>query len=328
MKVLFATYPMAFHTPGGGEIQLQAYRRHLPENGVAATLMNPWKPRFLEHDLMHFFSCVGGSSHLCAFVKELGLPLVVSSSLWISEETRTNHPIDEIRHQLWLADRIVANSNAEGGRLASLLDLPRDKFVTVYNGVDESAFGPTRAGEFTRRFDIGGPFVLHVGNIEPRKNQLRLVKAMRDFPDHKLVLIGQARDRGYLKRTLAAGGSQIRFVGPLPHGGASLRAAYRDCAVFALPSTLETPGLAALEAAAQNAELALTSEGSAAEYFGDSATYVDPGSTASIAAGIDQALDRRRRRQGETPQLKIVRSRFTWSRVVRALKRVYADALR
>ena len=26
MKVLYATYPMAFHTPGGGEVQLLAYQ--------------------------------------------------------------------------------------------------------------------------------------------------------------------------------------------------------------------------------------------------------------------------------------------------------------
>jgi glycosyltransferase involved in cell wall biosynthesis len=327
MKVLFATYPMAFHTPGGGEEQLHAYRRHLPKYDVTVTLMNPWKPRFLEHDLMHFFSCVGGSSHLCAFAKDRGLPLVVSSSLWISAETLANYPIDEIRHQLSLADRVVTNSDVEGDRLADILALPRDKFATVYNGVAESAFKSTRVGEFSRQFGIAEPFVLLVGNIEPRKNQVRLAEAMRDFPNHKLVLIGDARDHDYLEETLAAGGDQIRFIGPLPHGGASLRGAYRDCAVFALPSTLETPGLAALEAAAQNAELVLTSEGSAAEYFGDSAIYVDPGSSASIAIAIGQALDRRRRRQGDTPQLNIVRSQFTWSRVVGDLKNVYANAL-
>ncbi|MGS0639618.1 glycosyltransferase, partial [Citrobacter sp. VF227] len=82
MKVLFATYPMAFHTPGGGEVQLLAYRKHLPAHGVDVTLMNTWEPRFLEHDVVHFFSCISGSYHLYHFVKRLGLPLVISASLW------------------------------------------------------------------------------------------------------------------------------------------------------------------------------------------------------------------------------------------------------
>lgn len=88
MKVLFATYPMAFHTPGGGEVQLLAYKKHLPAFGIDVSLFDPWNPRFFEHDIVHFFSCVSGSSHLCAFVKQLDLPLMVSSSLWIAEQTK------------------------------------------------------------------------------------------------------------------------------------------------------------------------------------------------------------------------------------------------
>ena len=78
MKALFATYPMAFHTPGGGEVQLLAYRDHLQRMGVDVTLFDPWNPRFQDHDVVHFFSCVGGSVHFCNFVRNLGKPLVIS----------------------------------------------------------------------------------------------------------------------------------------------------------------------------------------------------------------------------------------------------------
>ena len=64
MKVLFATYPMAFHTPGGGEVQLLAYRKHLVERGIDVSLMDLWDPRFLEHDVVHFFS--KGIYYYCA----------------------------------------------------------------------------------------------------------------------------------------------------------------------------------------------------------------------------------------------------------------------
>ena len=94
MKILFATYPMAFHTPGGGEVQLLAYSKFLPIHGVDVTLIDPWNPQFLEHDVVHFFSCVGGSLHFCSFIKKLGLPLVISSSLWITEETKMHYPMD------------------------------------------------------------------------------------------------------------------------------------------------------------------------------------------------------------------------------------------
>ena len=62
MKVVFNTYPMAFHTIGGGEIQLIAYKEHLPAYGVEVTLFDQWNPCLFEHDLVHFFSCIAGFS--------------------------------------------------------------------------------------------------------------------------------------------------------------------------------------------------------------------------------------------------------------------------
>jgi glycosyltransferase involved in cell wall biosynthesis len=291
MKVLFATYPMAFHTPGGGEIQLLAYERHLPQHGVEVTLFDQWKPRFLEHDLVHFFSCVGGSMHFCHFVKQLGLPLVVSSSLWVTEDTKHLYPCDEIRHQFLLADRVIANSEIECETLARTLDLPREKFVSVLNGVDNLFFDPVPPRRFRDTFNIAGPFVLNVGNIEPRKNQLTLIRAMKQMPELQLVLIGHERDPSYAQACRAEGGDQVRFLGPVAHTDPLLRSAYAACEVFCLPSTLETPGLAALEAYALGARIAITEVGSTREYFGHASNvkFLDPENVPSIVEAIRNA---------------------------------------
>ena len=140
MKVLFITYPMAFHTPGGGEIQLLAYKKYLEKNGIQVDLFDPWNPNFLDYDLVHFFSVIGGSVHLCNFIKNLGIPLVITSSLWITEETKHLYPVGEIRHQLSLADIIIGNSDIECDNMSKVLDLPREKFKTVYNGVENIFF--------------------------------------------------------------------------------------------------------------------------------------------------------------------------------------------
>ncbi|MBU9340298.1 glycosyltransferase [Burkholderia multivorans] len=290
MKVLFATYPMAFHTPGGGEIQLLAYRKHLPAHGVDVALFDPWNPGFLEHDVVHFFSCVGGSVHFCNFVKQLGLPLVVSSSLWVTEETKHLYPIGEIHHQFSLADRVVANSDIECETLARVLDLPRDKFVSVLNGVESMFYERQPASLFRDAFNLRERFVLNVGNIEPRKNQLGLVRAMKSFPDLKLVLIGHQRDLAYARTCLEEGGEQVIYLGALPHESPMLRSAYAACDAFCLPSTLETPGLAALEAHAAGARIAVTREGSTEEYFQHRVAYLDPNDVASIAQSIHDAM--------------------------------------
>lgn len=325
MKALFCTYPMAFHTPGGGEVQLLAYRDHLPRIGVDVTLFDPWSPRFAEHDLVHFFSCVGGSVHFCHFVRQLGKPLVITSSLWITEQTRHLYPIDEIRHQLSMADRVVTNSELESDTLARVLELDRNRFASVYNGVDEVFQRRPDPGLFRQAFSETGRFVLNVGNIEPRKNQLGLASAMKALPDHRLILIGHVRDPAYfeaVQQTAAPG--QLRYLGPLDHHADLLRSAYQACDLFCLPSTLETPGLAALEAAAQGCRLVVTSEGSTREYFADDAIYVMHDEVPSIAAGLTRALERPVPTQD---QAQAIYDRFAWIRVVEKLKSIYESVV-
>jgi len=318
MKVLFATYPMAFHTPGGGEIQLLAYYKHLKAQGVDVTLFDPWNPRFLEHDVVHFFSCIGGSFHLCNFIKQLGLPLVITSTLWITPETTHLYAMDEIRAQLSLADRIITNSELESDTLSQVLSLPREKFSVVYNGIDEFFLQTVNPNLFRETFHIPERFVLNVGNIEPRKNQLNLVRAMKAFPEHKLVLIGHQRDPRYAEQVLAEGGEQVRYLGPMPHNEILL-SAYRASEFFCLPSTLETPGLAALEAAAQGARLLVTSEGSCQEYFGDAAEYVNPFSVEDLRAALERMFLTANLKKNSSFQAE----KFLWRNTVSALRENY-----
>lgn len=325
MKVLFATYPMAFHTPGGGEIQLLAYRDHLPQSGVDVTLFDLWKPRFGEHDLVHFFSCVGGSGHFCNFVKGLGKPLVITSSLWITDETKHLYPVDEIRSQLALADIVITNSNIESETLSRVLNLDRQRFEAVYNGVDAIFRDRPDPILFRRHFSVFGKFVLNVGNIEPRKNQLRLAEAMDRLPDHELILIGHVRDAEYFAKIMRNGPpSRVRYLGPVEHHDALLRSAYQACDLFCLPSTLETPGLAALEAAVQGCRLLITEEGSTREYFGDAAHYIDPKDVDSLREGLENVLRAPSHQYRADPEL--VWQRFAWSSIAQRLRQVYEQA--
>ena len=98
-----------------------------------------------------------------------------------------------------------------------------------------------------------------------------------------------------------------------------LRSAYAACEVFCLPSTLETPGLAALEAAAAGARLIITGEGSTREYFGEDALYVngsnvDEIAAALVASSIAPATEKLKRR---------VVSQFTWETAVQPLRDLY-----
>jgi len=290
LKILFATYPTAFHTPGGGEIQLLAYRDQLLSLGVKVDFYNQWHPQFHKYDLVHFFSCMGGSVHFCNFIKGIGLPLVVSSSLWITEATKELYPFEEIREMLRLADLVITNSNMESNQLSKIFNMPEIKFETILNGVDQDFEIIVPGKLFRNKYEIYEEFILNVGNIEPRKNQLNLIKAIKLMPHMKVVLIGNIRDKNYFLECVKEGGDQLKYIGFLDHSSNLLKSAYDACKVFCLPSTLETPGLAALEAFTIGVPIAITAEGSTSEYFGDSVEYLDPANIVSIFAAVNRLI--------------------------------------
>jgi glycosyltransferase involved in cell wall biosynthesis len=138
-----------------------------------------------------------------------------------------------------------------------------------------------------------------------------------------LLFVGKVRDCDYLHECLKAGGEFVRYVGYLGHEDPLLRSAYRACEVFVLPSLLETPGLAALEAAAQGAKIVITEVGAARDYFESYAEYVDPASEASVERAIRAQLARRP--AAELPSH--ILDNFTWSHAAKTLIDAYERVL-
>jgi glycosyltransferase involved in cell wall biosynthesis len=322
MNIVFGTYPTAFHIPGGGEIQLLQYKKYLQKHPTLnVELFNQWKPSFSLYDRAHYFSCMPGSLPFLRALKGAGMPLIISPNLWITKKTKDAYPWQEVEAQLLCADRIICNSDMECNELSSVFNIARDKFATVYNGVEKTFLTPVSGKIFKDRFSIDSKYVLNVANIEPRKNQLTLLKALKKFPNLQLITVGHVRDYDYLRKCLSEGGEQFRYLGPLPHDSDELKSAYAECEFFALPSTLETPGLAALEAAASGAKLLITSEGSTREYFKDFPEYVDPFNIESMSKSIAKLL--------KTPKSnelkKHIGENFTWDRVIKSLVSIYEN---
>lgn len=321
-RILFNTYPIAFNTPGGGEIQLMRYYEYLNKiDGTKVDFFNQWNPSLKKYNLVHFFSVMGGSNQFCGLVKELKIPLFITSSLWITDKTLLNYPMEEIKIQLNMADKIIVNSNMEANNLSTYFQLNSNKFVTIYNGVSDFYCEDISEDIFINKFNIKDKFLLNVGNIEPRKNQLLLVKAMRKYPNYKLVLIGHVRDEEYFKQIREISSNQIIYLGNLEPESDLLKSAYVACAAFVLPSILETPGLAALEAAAAGAKIVITEIGSTSEYFGNKVVYVNPYDVESIIAGIEIALISRQDLKDE------VRKNFAWKKQINALNDEYSKFL-
>tara|TARA_B100000749_G_scaffold280887_1_gene279856 strand:+ start:86129 stop:87121 length:993 start_codon:yes stop_codon:yes gene_type:complete len=306
MNVLMNSYPVAFACPGGGEVQLLRTKEFLEKQKVHVELFDQWNPQFESSDLAHYFSVQGGSMNFCGYVSGMGMPLVISPILWPHQPEK--YPFREIQNLLNTADLIFPNSQMEADLLARVYDIPLDKFHVTYNGVDDSFITDNSTTEalFRDKFHIDFEFSLCVANIENRKNQILLAQAAKSTQKN-VILIGQVRDEEYLRKVKDAGGDYIHYVGALDHFSLELKSAFRACDQFILPSLLETPGLAALEAAAMGCAVAVTVEGSTKEYFGEYVTYIDPLDVRSI----EQALENPK----FSSDLKLhVSENFNWSR--------------
>ncbi|MGB7248085.1 MAG: glycosyltransferase [Phormidesmis sp.] len=325
MRVLFNTFPVAFDCPGGGEIQLLKCKEALESIGIEVLLYDLWQPQLDYVDVVHYFSVQGGSSNFCNYVKSKGIPLLLSPILWITSESYAAgiYPVDEIRHLLHIADRLLPNSHTEAEALSTIFEVPLDKFSPIVNGVDDYFLQQSADPQLFRdTYKVPSPFLLNVANIEPRKNQLNLARAVREL-EIPLVVFGNIRDRPYFDQCIAEANGYLHYFGYLEHPSPLLLSAYAACAAFVLPSTLETPGLAALEAAALGAKVVITQEGCTQEYFGDRVVYADPLSVDSIRTAICQQL------QGtvQSGLAAHVASEFTWHNAAQQLKQAYSQVL-
>ncbi len=308
MKILFNTYPIAFDTPGGGEIQLLKTKVALELLGQRVELYDQWNPQLTSFQIAHYFSVFGGSSIFCNFVKNKKIPLAISSVLFPHKNTE-QYPMAEISNLLKMCDVILPNSIMEAQLLADVFDVPIEKFSHVYNGVDDIFLEePEISPEiFRSHFGIQEKFLLNVANIESRKNQLMLSRALAKT-DYTLVIFGNIRDHHYYKQMQLESNGKIKYLGYLPNHSPLLRSAYSACELFVLPSLLETPGLAALEAAAVGAKVAVTGVGSTKEYFQDFVEYFDPEDEHSFLATIEKALSAPR----SLSLKKHIARNFTW----------------
>ena len=214
---------------------------------------------------------------------------------------------------------ICPNSISEARQLGTYFNIPDEKFHVTHNGVDEIFSQIVNEEKFRHHFGISGPFILCVANIEPRKNQHMLIEAAMKL-GKQLILIGNIRDPAYYDTCMQLADDRIRYLGYLDHHDPLLRSAYSACETFALPSTLETPGLAALEAVASGCNIVITEVGATREYFGEHAIYVNPHDSNSIIAGIAKS-------GALSPAPSEILPKFSWANTASQLIDAYTLAM-
>ena len=221
------------------------------------------------------------------------------------------------------AKHIFAVSEATKRELLSRFPrTDRAKITVVYEGptIGNQELGIRNQESPNSYFLIpNSPYVLCIGTLCPRKNQLRLIEAFNMLPEDlrkktKLVLVGK---RGWDDEdivTLAGNSPNVEWRGYV--SDEEREKLLRNATVFAYLSLMEGFGLPLLDALTLGIPTLSSDRSSLPEVAGDGAFLVDPKDTEAIASGLTSLLTNENLQKELIEKGKKQAERFTWSRTV------------
>jgi glycosyltransferase involved in cell wall biosynthesis len=233
------------------------------------------------------------------------------------------------------AAAILTVSEFSRAAIAKAFQLDPDR-ITVAPNAASPCFRPISrpaAADWARlRYGLNAPFILTVGDLQPRKNQIGLVRAFADMvrahPEvrHHLVLSGKDTWHGsQVRKAAAASGvaDRIHFTGFVTDE--DLLQLYNACELFVFPSFYEGFGLPVLEAMACGRAVACSNVSAVPEVADAAGILFNPHSTDEIArAMLDLILDSELR--GRVERLGLQRAtHFSWQEAARRTLEVYYE---
>lgn len=189
------------------------------------------------------------------------------------------------------AHRIVAISEQTKNDIVEFFGTDPAKIEVIYQDCDPVFHHPCDAETLKRikhNYRLPDNYLLCVGTLEPRKNQLNLLKAWHESgADLELVFIGKkTKYADSLKAYIAQHklDARVHFMPYIPFQ--ELPAFYQMATVFAYPSIFEGFGIPIVEALNSGVPV-ITSKGSCfSEAGGEAAIYIDPDNVQELAAAI------------------------------------------
>jgi glycosyltransferase involved in cell wall biosynthesis len=305
--------------------------------GISKSFSSLWRTYGIKKDLRKQEITVfhGLSNELPVGIEKTGIKTIVTiHDLIFLRYPQYYKPVDRIIYRRKFerackkADKIIAVSECTKRDIVSFFGIPDEKIEVVYQGCHPD-FRKKVSGEkkttVAHRYNLPSRFVLYVGSIEPRKNLLLTVKALKHIPaDIHLVAIGKPTpyQSEVKKYALEAGmKNRLHILNNVPFE--DLPAIYQSANLFVYPSFFEGFGIPVIEALSSEIPVIAATGSCLEEAGGADSVYVSPYDEKELSEKIMEVLTGESLRNKMIAAGKIYMERFDEKRIAEQLMQIY-----
>lgn len=305
LRTYFPGYNYLLFTPEINRKVFDDYKQFTivsPQNIVFKKLGSFWRSFFLvslarrhQVDLFH-----GLSNELPRGIRNSGIPSVVT----IHDVVFMRYPefyksvdrkiyFKKVKHACKSATRIIAISRQTKQDLVTFFNVPPERIEIIHQPVAPVFFSNPVTTNVKTKYNLPDKFLLSVGTIEPRKNQLVVLQAVQSAGlNIPVVFVG--KNTGYtlkLKKYIAEHKmeAQVMFLTGLPEK--DLAYIYRLASLSVYISVFEGFGLPVIESMASGCPVITSSVSVLPETAGDAAVLCNPADPETLGMKIRMLLE-------------------------------------
>jgi glycosyltransferase involved in cell wall biosynthesis len=274
-----------------------------PQNRIAKKVKSLWRSLFLvpqlkKHEVELFH---GLSNELPKGIHNSDIPSVVTiHDLIFMRYPEFYKPIDrkiyfrKVKYACHSAKKIIAISRQTKHDIETFFHVPPEKVELIYQPVSQVFFEKQNGTEIRKKYNLPEKFILSVGTLEPRKNQLALLQAFQ-FKEIKVpvVFVGKQTTSymAEMNRLIEENemDSQVKFLSNISE--ADLAALYQTAILSVYISVFEGFGLPVIESMASGCPVVTSSVSVLPETAGEAAVLCNPAKIEEIAQKVALLLE-------------------------------------
>ena len=200
--------------------------------------------------------------------------------------------------------------------------IPAERVIVTYNAVN-SGFRRLEDAVLDsvglrKKYNISNDYILSVGNLQPRKNLVRLIKAFRTLKEttdcnEQLVIVGKkAWMFDDILREAINNNADVIFTDYVSQE--DLIRLYNDAKCFVYPSFFEGFGIPPLEAMACGTPVAVANATALPEVVGDAGIYFDPFSVDEIVEAMKSMINSKYKTELLSKKMQEQVKKFSWEK--------------